>query len=339
MRRFILLFIAIIPFTAFTQLVTISETHQIPQIGDTINYQDANTFGFDEEGVGAVTDKVWDFGALMDAGTTIDFWFSDATLTPETASFPNANIVRENSIEAGYFYYETTATDIIRWGWYAAVDNYGIYDNGAPEFEFPITAGGNYNCSYHGEFAPFGAGEDSVVIDLGQIIANADMQGTLTLPTGTFTDVLRIHLIENFHIKAYMLGTPVTDNVVEDDYYYWFVDTILQPILIYGTTDLDGSQQSEVLRYQPIGIPLSVNKINFDNLFLVYPNPTKDVVNVRGSEIERIEVYDVIGKMISSYEVNSFNTKIDLSDNPEGILILKIHSKNNILVKRIVLEK
>lgn len=210
----------------------------------------------------------------------------------------------------------------------------------------------------------------------------------------------------------------------------------MQPILIYGTTSLDGAQQSEVLRYQPIttvpvandetdftmfmlpeqtgpanidtaahtilievtngtsmialipiftlsagasvkvgaidqvsGVtsndftapvtytvtsedgttiqdwevtvtedPTGINKIEFMDIN-VFPNPIKDVLNVSGNEIERIDVYDIVGKMISSYEVNSFNTKIKLSDNPEGILILKIHSKNNIVVKRVVLEK
>jgi len=69
--------------------------------------------------------------------------------------------------------------------------------------------------------------EDSVLIESGSLIIDADAQGTLILPTDTFENVLRIHLVESFHIKAYMMGTPVTDNVVEDDYYYWFHDDIL----------------------------------------------------------------------------------------------------------------
>ncbi len=339
MKKFIFTFLFSAAFIfSYAQLVTISETHQIPQIGDTIHYQDANTFGFDEEGVGAVTDKLWDFGALMDAATTVDYIFLDPTTTAQSSMFPNANLAREISNEAGYFYYETTSTEINRWGFYGGATLWSTYNSSATEFRFPITAGDNYNSTYYGEF-PLQSIEDSTTLDQGQIIAQADMQGTLILPTGTFIDVLRIHIIESFHIKTWFMGSVLDDTVIEDDYYYWFHDTILKPVLIYGTTDQNSSQIGEVLRYQLIDIATSVNEVDLSNMIIVYPNPTKDVVNVRGSEIERIDVYDVVGKMISSYEVNSFNTEIDLSDNPEGILILKIYSKNNIVVKRVVLEK
>ncbi len=234
------------------QLVTITATNQMPQAGDTVKYIDANTFGFAVDGTGPVTDKLWDFGALMDAGTTIDFWYVDAASTPQAANYPNANLARQNTSAAGYDYYEITGTQINRWGMYADATSWIINYDPATEFQFPITAGGSYSSSYAGEMSPYGVGEDSVRIEQGQITASADMQGTLILPNGTYTNVLRIHVIESFHIVAYMFGTPALDNLVEDDYYYWFSDSIPKPILIYGTTSLDGTQQSEVLRYQKI---------------------------------------------------------------------------------------
>ncbi|GAB4281319.1 MAG: hypothetical protein Kow0068_05770 [Marinilabiliales bacterium] len=324
MKTKLFTFLMILAVTlSYSQLVTITETNQIPQIGDTIHYIDLNTFGFDAAGTGAVTDKLWDFSSLMDAGTTVDFWYVDASTTPQASNYPNANIARENSQEAGYFYYECTGSDWFRWGWYAGATNFGIYNTGANEFHFPITAGNNYNSSYEGTFAPFNLGEDSVRIEQGQIIAEADMQGTLILPNGaTLNNVLRIHLIESFHIVTYMFGTPAMDNVMEDDYYYWFHDSILQPVLVYGTTDLDGQQQSEVLRYQPVNIVTGKYDNNFADNTLIYPNPTSGIVNISSDLYKTVEIFNIYGQKINAMKAKS---TLDLSFLTSGhyILILK----------------
>ncbi|MBN2682136.1 MAG: T9SS type A sorting domain-containing protein [Bacteroidales bacterium] len=253
MKKFTLLLL-LVSFTtySFSQLITISGTHQFPVDGDTVHYKDANTFGFDAAGTGTVTDKTWDFAALMDAGTNFYYFWEDASSTPEFSSFPSSTIARGNSGEAGYFYYEFDATDQKRWGWYGTATNYGIYNSPGTEFHFPITAGNNFSSSYSGIMSPFGVGEDSVTISDGSISIQADMQGTLILPNGTLTNVLRVHVVESFHIKAWMMEMAVMDNVVEDDYYYWFHDTVAYPVMIYGVTSLDGTEQSEVLRYQPL---------------------------------------------------------------------------------------
>ncbi|MFH2143007.1 MAG: T9SS type A sorting domain-containing protein [Bacteroidota bacterium] len=331
---FTFIFLGVV-FYGFSQLITISETYQIPQIGDSVHYKDANTFGFDAAGVGTVTAKVWDFAALMDAGTELDYLFVDPTATGgANTNFPTATLAREISNESGYFFYSTTANTYDRHGWYAGATNYGIYNNPATEFQFPITAGNSYNKTYHGIFAPSGSGEDSAIIDMGQIIVNADMQGTLILPTGTFNNVLRLHLVESFHIKYYFMGTPIVDALLEDDYYYWFQDTIFHPVLIYGTTDQDGSQISEVLRYQPIDVSTGISKFEINQGF-VFPNPTNGIIYVNIQNFEKVVLFDISGN-----ELNSYTSKIiDLSEYPDGIYFAKAAGLNDCKVFKIILEK
>ena len=329
-------------FTVLTmnaQLVTISNTHQIPQIGDTVMYQDANTFGFDAEGTGTVTDKLWDFGSLMDDGNEdILFWWLDTTGLDGASNFPNATIARGGTTENGHFFYNNTANDLNRIGWYESPSNYGIYHNSfATEFTFPFTASDNNSTDYSGEFSPLGAGEDSTMIEQGNISLQADMQGTLILPTGEFHDVLRIHDVESFHIKAYIVGTPVTDNVIEDDYYYWFVDTIFQPILIYGTTSIDGDQQSEVLRYQPIETNTTSVSYKVDNSNInVFPNPSNGVFEINGSGINSIKILDIKGQTVN-IEISSFN-KVDLTSQDKGIYFLKINTDKGVVMRKLVVE-
>ena len=329
-------------FTVLTinaQLVTISNTYQIPQIGDTVMYQDANTFGFDAEGTGAVTDKLWDFSALMDDGNEdILFWWLAPTGLDGATNFPDATIARGGTTENGHFFYTNTANELNRIGWYESPSNYGIYHNSyATEFTFPFTASDNNSTDYNGEFAPLGAGEDSTMIEQGSISIQADMQGTLILPTGEFHDVLRIHDVESFHIKAYIVGTPATDNVIEDDYYYWFVDSIFQPILIYGTTSIDGDQQSEVLRYQPIETnTTTISKVDVNKDIRVYPNPSNGIFEIKGSNITFVKVIDIKGQTVN-VEINSFN-RIDLTSQEKGVYFLKIYNNESVVMRKIVIE-
>lgn len=341
--------IACFGYTANAQLVTITEANQLPAVGDTVHYVNANTFGFDGTGVGPVTAKVWDESALLNAGTTYDFtWVDPATVSPNLGrdSFPNATLARGESGAAGYFYYNNTANNIDRVGWFGSTTNFGIYENGtvATEFSFPITAGQTITSSYNGRYAPFNLGEDSVKIVLGAVSINADMQGTLILPTGTFTQVLRLHVVETFHIVTYFLGVPALDNFVEDDYYYWFSEDHLQALMVSGSTSVDGSTQAAVLRYQPI--VSSPNGIA-DNVIPgigIYPNPShgKFIIKNSNGDVTKysLEVFNMLGgKMNTVTNINAQgNYELNLSSFEKGIYFLKINTGTSFHTEKVVIQ-
>ncbi len=346
-KKFTISIFAVFLFVAFNanaQLVTINETHQMPTIGDSIHYLDANTFGFDALGVGPVTAKVWDFSALMNTGSSVDFTYVDpSTLTPADGkdSFPTATIARAESAAPGYFYYENTTNNINRIGAYVSVSNHMIYKGGtvATEFHFPITAGGSYNSTYYGRYSTLGAGEDSVTVESGTLSISADMQGQMILPTGTFNQSLRLHVIESFHIKAYIFGMAAVDYLVSDDYYYWFVDTILQPLVIYGITTVDGTAQAPVLRYQPISSPTTITNNNIE-LINLYPNPTNGIFTVKSgaNNIDKIEVLNSLGQIIYQNLKPQNNLKIDLSKYSKGEYFVKTYTKDNFYINKIALN-
>ncbi len=348
-KLFTFIFVTVIFFNSSAQLVTISATHQLPVIGDSIHYVNANTFGFDAVGTGPVTAKVWDFSALMDAGTTFDFVFVDPAAVPATLgkdSFPAANIARRESGTTGYFYYQNTANNINRLGWFATSPsiNYGIYKNGtvATEFHFPITAGQNNSSTYNGSYTPWNIGEDSVRITDGTLTMNADMQGQLLLPTGTFNSVLRIHVVESFHIKTFMFGTPVMDNVVSDDYYYWFVDTILQPMVTYGVTTIDGTAQTPVLRYQPI-IVTGIMNTTLSGAVNIYPNPTSGIFTIldsgKSNSPRNIIVSDTNGKIIFEKDnVLEPLSQVNLTGKIPGVYFIKVEMDGKTTEKKMVLK-
>lgn len=330
-------------FNSNAQLVTISATHQLPAAGDTVHYVNANSFGFDPVGTGPVTNKLWDESALITSGTYNFFYVDPSTIVGSGVSnFPTANIARGESGATGYFYYNNTSSNLNRVGWYGSASNYGIYENGlvATEFHFPFTAGDMYNSSYSGQYSPLGVGEDSVRIEQGSLSMTADMQGTLILPTGTFTNVLRIHVLEEFLLVPYIQGFPALNFPVQDDYYYWFVDTVLQPIMVSGQTTVNGSSQSPVLRYQPLSSPTGIANQDVASLS-IYPNPSNGKFTIKnsGSLNYNLEIYNTLGAKVHFTQVNPHTlAQVDLSAYPAGIYSIKMISGKNIHTEKIVIQ-
>ncbi len=88
-------------------------------------------------------------------------------------------------------------------------------------------------------------------------------------------------------------------------------------------------------------IPLSVESDNID--YNVYPNPYYDHINVElgrswDGEVS-LSLYDMFGRVYKSKNVmnsnNNFTHRMDISDNYNGILILKINKKEKVLIKKV----
>ncbi len=75
----------------------------------------------------------------------------------------------------------------------------------------------------------------------------------------------------------------------------------------------------------------------------VYPNPSNGIFQLIGSavnEIEQIEVLDVTGRIIQTYsEIDATNNNIDLTKEENGTYYLRILSKGESTIKRIMLVK
>jgi hypothetical protein len=68
---------------------------------------------------------------------------------------------------------------------------------------------------------------------------------------------------------------------------------------------------------------LGVNDLD-NNLFTVYPNPVKDVLNIVGkTDISSVEIYDLAGRNIQTIQELNQN-QIDFSRFSSGTYMLKI---------------
>jgi len=75
----------------------------------------------------------------------------------------------------------------------------------------------------------------------------------------------------------------------------------------------------------------ALNEIDFENQYSVYPNPTKSTAFVTGFDIKQVELITLSGKSIFVTD----NQRLDLSNFPKGIYLLKITSDKGTYMKKI----
>lgn len=71
------------------------------------------------------------------------------------------------------------------------------------------------------------------------------------------------------------------------------------------------------------------------NQLIIYPNPTTGLIQISGSQIQSIEILDLLGKRVYS----GTGTSVDLSDQPKGIyMVIANFSTEEFLVKKVILK-
>ena len=101
-------------------------------------------------------------------------------------------------------------------------------------------------------------------------------------------------------------------------------------------TEWDSDCQS-LYQYCFDGYPLDISELG-GKMIAVYPNPTKDVLNVTTSlNNVKFDLYDLSGRKLRSGE-NQKRAEVDMRNLPIGIYILQVNYDGNIYNKKIVKE-
>jgi hypothetical protein len=96
-----------------------------------------------------------------------------------------------------------------------------------------------------------------------------------------------------------------------------------------------GQLESSYTQTVAVGPP-ALKTVGFEKQKAVlYPNPTKGILNIANTDLNRILIYDISGKKIR--EVGP-QLQIDLSDVLKGIYFVKLVSDRGVVVDKIVVE-
>ena len=86
-----------------------------------------------------------------------------------------------------------------------------------------------------------------------------------------------------------------------------------------------------ILTINPVGIESEGMEISVS----IYPNPTRGVVNIETDGIEKVEVYDLNGHKLQSYDATN---RINLKGLAVGTYMLRIYTTRGTVVKRVILK-
>ncbi|MBN2892903.1 MAG: T9SS type A sorting domain-containing protein [Bacteroidales bacterium] len=78
---------------------------------------------------------------------------------------------------------------------------------------------------------------------------------------------------------------------------------------------------------------------SFENNLLIYPNPVKNILTICNANESIVEIYNVFGKLISTYKINENSAKISVQNLSEGTYIIKTIRNNEIVTKKLTVIK
>ena len=78
----------------------------------------------------------------------------------------------------------------------------------------------------------------------------------------------------------------------------------------------------------------------FTNEAIIFPNPANNVLNINAnSNINRVEVFNMMGQMVGSYTVNDVNTQINTTNFSNGVYMVKIDTENGMVTKKFTVAR
>jgi len=118
-----------------------------------------------------------------------------------------------------------------------------------------------------------------------------------------------------------------------------FEDSHEAKIIHNDAISYDGKIVSGTLKIsEQFSVYLLSNNEQSKSIFTLFPNPVKDLINLRtpSNEMGSIFFFDLLGKKVIEENFSSNSIQIDLSELRNGIYLVKIETEDQIITKKIV---
>lgn len=325
MKKFIIVLMVSLPFIGQAQTI---QGSAFPVIGSVYIRTLTDTTGVQPGNSG--TGITWDFSTLVNSGSTEVDSFLLPSATPYGATFPTADIT-DHEIYPGtnyYVYYHNNGSAYQRIG--NVQPDTVIYSDPADEFPYPLSYGNTFTDTY---YASYHQNNGGLVHMSGVVTETADGSGTIILPTGTFSNVLRCSGVRNEHDTIF--GTPTIYVTLKVTFYTWYQTYLYFPLMQIATTDFTPSfgnpLHTKMVGYG-MGIPAGINDKTYPGeMMAVSPNPSPTGLfqfhfKDKSEQVHQVEITDVTGRII--YKVSGNISDVNLSDKTKGVYFYQIQTIN-----------
>ncbi|MEZ4922097.1 MAG: T9SS type A sorting domain-containing protein [Crocinitomicaceae bacterium] len=283
------------------------------------------------------TGVTWDYSTLLgysQTGPLLDTIKYSAS-SSDYSSF-SSSLYQDDLNASGGDYFKNYADSVLSFGYTFTVDIYPIkiMNNIDAEkiLEFPMNQGDNFVDSVYGQVDVL-----SQLFDMyGQVSINADGSGTLLLGDSTFTNVLRIKMIETLYIDTAYVGFPINNDVggivTRTMYSYYDLANYDFPVFRHGTIDVNtnmfGGTFAAVYSVVELDwVDAGVEEEVIEGLS-IYPNPSNDVINISSTNIDQLMIVNALGQTIQTIVKPKSIETIDISNLEAGIYFVQVKRGN-----------
>ncbi len=327
---------ALCSFAAFAQ-PTLTAATNTPVAGDIFNGRICDTTGVHPGAAGASV--TWNFSTLH-ATSQDTISYMACSSTPHCDSFATSNLASfDNST---YQYYLNTASAMTGIGQVdAAGTSYVHLSNYLDQMFYPCTYNSTHVDTATGHFTISGTPISLRILD--SFIA--DGYGTLTLPTGTRTNVLRVHMITYTTDTATVFGFPVINNDRTESY-LWFDTGYHSPVLMLGLDTVGGvALHVSSAKFFTHGAVLGTTNLASDNSALeVFPNPATENITVKFNaatpENVSVSLTDLVGREVATAsQITNNSATIPVSGLSSGLYLVQVINGNERTTRKVVVGK
>lgn len=271
----------------------------------------------------AGANQTWNFSGLAGNDTTTFTYMAN----PAGSPFPTANLV-EKSSDTTYRFLNKTASATYTVGITdssASSDNAVIsYTNTALNMQRPLT----YNTTATDSFVHTIANGMFTVNGKGEVQMKVDGYGTLVLPNGTYSNVLRLRIETN---QKDSIGAPLNMAVITKLVSYaWYDNAHKAPLLRIDSNDVSGAPDVAVSYLVKENYPVGISPISTKNFeFYAFFNGNQLDVNgaFENGKSYDLTILDLSGRTIHAETFTAGGTEKHVAlqtDAPAGIYVISV---------------
>jgi len=280
--------------------------------------------------------QVWDFSGLKITPKKSISRYVLATNTPYASQFVNSAMASESDMPLKNYVYMSTRSDSIFIDGTADTLYQTTYQlNNQIYMTYPFSYGSTLSDAFAGTFQLAG----NPYVRNGSWNVKADAYGTLILPSGSYSNTLRLHSVQ-IQNDVFITTTTTTDA--------WYSQISKLPLLSISKVARIGYATSTahwvMLNSDVVGIEEIKNTL-FD--FSIHPNPINEKAICTFKVQDRSEItlslYNLQGEKVQfflnkSYTHGEYSEEIEFKDLPSGLYFLTLLSSKN-KIERIKIVK
>ena len=338
MKKVLLLVLSFAGLSAMAQTYTVDDTLSA---GDSEFYYTADSNAVNLDGVTGAG-VTWDYSSLTGypGVTNLDTikWASDS---PDYGDFPSA--VYHDDLNGGAsVYFENFADSVVSYGFVFTIDGNLVkvmHDiDHMRMMDLPMSLNDSFTDSTYGNADVYG----SAAATAGDVNVIADGTGTLNLGTSTFTNVIRIKMVETVETTI-TLPPPintVTGTVTRTTYTYYDLANQNEAVLIHSTIDVASTLFNGAYSavYSSVDLqPASVEENSID-AFDIYPNPATDIATITSDGADQLIIMNALGQSIVTINNPQSKVNIDVSDYQNGVYFIQLNKGEATKTKKLIVR-